>query len=136
TTDTVGAGQTLSAAVRDSRAAQAIYTQDLSAVAEDAPFMALRSMTTLAFRNRADEMDDRDYSSAGTVAQQQAAIATSDINGNGVEGETGIAGEISRATDISNRNHRTDIFSFFSRSLERRQTGNDGTYAADMSSNE
>src|SRR5437764_8053120 len=73
TTDTVGAGQTLSAAVRDSRAAQAIYTQDLSAVAEDAPFMALRSMTTLAFRNRADEMGDRDYSSAGTVAQQQAA---------------------------------------------------------------
>src|SRR5437762_13720216 len=51
TTDTVGAGQTLSAAVRDSRAAQAVYSADFGTMAQDAPFLLIRSSVTPAFRN-------------------------------------------------------------------------------------
>src|SRR4051794_673913 len=74
TADTVSIGQAVSGAVRDSRAAQATYSDDLSNLADDSPFLLIRSMVTPAFRNRGDEQADRDYDPTATVATRQTAM--------------------------------------------------------------
>src|SRR5207237_565620 len=93
---------------------------------------------TPAFRNRADELADRDYVAGNTLAQRQAEILTQDVDGNNKEGEPGIAGETIPAAILNHRNHRTDIFSFFARGLYHRQTGNTNpdVFVSDMSSRE
>jgi prepilin-type N-terminal cleavage/methylation domain-containing protein len=136
TADTVSIGQAVSSAVQDSRGAQASMNDDLSSVADDAPYMLIRSTVTSAFRNRADELADRDYDVTAPLAQRQRAIYSIDLDNNNKEGEPGVPGEVVKPTDLSTRNHRTDILTFFRRGSQRRVTGNDGTYAADMSSDE
>src|SRR5579872_6653391 len=62
TSQTAGATNQLSSFLRDSRAAQAIFYQDLStAVSDGAPCMLLCSSRVSAFRNKADELGARDW---------------------------------------------------------------------------
>lgn len=122
----VGTGQAISQAMRSAQAAQRVMQQDFNAMAlRDSPCILLFSRPQPAFRNRADELADRD-----------GDMLTIDIDGDNQEGEPGVPGEIISPATYNFRNHRTDIFSFFARGMFRRQTGNDGTYVADMASNE
>jgi hypothetical protein len=140
TAQTAGATNQLSSFLRDSRAAQAVFYQDLStAVSDGAPCMLLCSSRVNAFRNKADEQGDRDNNAL-----------TVDLNGNNIEGEGPAIspGEIISPTAINNRSHRIDTFSFFSRQRLQRQTGGTSTSVllnnptketpllAEMSSNE
>jgi hypothetical protein len=81
-------------------------------------------------------LSDRDYDPNGTLPNRLAAILTLDLDNDNTEGETNVAGEVTRASTYNFRNHRSDTFSFFARDLFPRQTGNDGTLVADMTSNE
>jgi type II secretory pathway pseudopilin PulG len=132
--DTVSAGQALSTGTRDGRAAQAVFSRDLAAIAKDGPAIVIRSRVRAAFRNPAERRGDIDLASASNAAQVLAATLTRDIDGNGIEGETTIAGEVSRWFDTNDRVHRLDTFSFFARDNFPRQTANSGAFLADQSS--
>jgi prepilin-type N-terminal cleavage/methylation domain-containing protein len=143
TGEAVGASQALSAGVRDARSAQSILSEDFNgAVGDLSPCMLLLSRTQPAFRNRNDELADKDYNPAASQTQQYQQILSQDLDRNGVEGEALIPGEVIHPTVYNYRNHRTDIFSMFSRGLFRRQTGGDvpsgGTwpFIADMTTTE
>ncbi len=130
TADTVGTGQALSAKIRDGRAAQAVFTNELSHLAPDGPFLIINSQTVAAFRNSIDAKGDLDGNPL-----------TIDIDGNNQEGEAAVPGEIVNRAIPTDRNHRADLLSFFTRDLYPRQTGgiaNSGTgvYVAPESSNE
>lgn len=147
TTDTVGAGQAINAASRDLRGAQSVFFNDLhGAVTSNPPAFIIRSEQTTAFRNRADELGDRDYAaaaatatssvSASNTAAMEEKIRTIDLDNDGTEGEIGVPGEIISPALYGDRSHRTDKLIFFARGYFPRQTGNDGYFAANMSSNE
>jgi type II secretory pathway pseudopilin PulG len=147
TTDTVGAGQALNAASRDLRGAQSVFFNDLhGAVTSNAPAFIIYSQQTTAFRNRADELADRDYAAASaaetagpSVSNAQVVddkIRTIDLDNNGTEGENTVSGEVISPALYGDRSHRTDKLMFFARGYFPRQTGDDGTFAANMSSNE
>ena len=123
--DTVGAGQALSSKIRDSRAAQSVFTKELAHVAPDGAFFMIDSRTIGAYRNAADQASDLDGNGR-----------TIDLNGNNVEGEPSVPGEILGYAIANTRNHRVDTLSFFARDLYPRQTGNAGTYIANESSSE
>ncbi|MEA2711025.1 MAG: hypothetical protein QOF78_3626 [Phycisphaerales bacterium] len=127
--DTVGTGQALSSKVRDGRAAQAVFYDELNHVARDGPFLVISSRAQAAFETPIDRANDAD-----------GIPRTLDFDSNNIEGENTIPGELVPATAINSRNHRLDLLTFFARDLYRRQTGNsDGAnnvYAADQSSNE
>jgi prepilin-type N-terminal cleavage/methylation domain-containing protein len=122
--DAIGTSQAISSAVRDTQSAQTIMTYDVQHMATiDAPCILLRSEATPAFRSATDEKADRDYSvSANSTARDDAKL-TIDIDGNNTEGELTVAGEMVKPANYNNRNHRTDIFSFFARGAFSRQTG-------------
>src|SRR6202034_3260999 len=61
---------------------------------------------------------------------------TVDINGDGVEGDKTVPGEIISPATYDPRNARIDVLSFFARNLFSRQTGNPGTYVDNLSSQE
>lgn len=131
------AGNAVSSGVRDARSAQAVFTLDLGNADPAMPFMIIRSTMIPAFRNKDDQLSDRDYNPAAVLAGRQAQTLSIDLNGNNTDGEGGFTtagGENFPSTTYNYRNHRTDVFSFFSRDMFRRQTGNDGTYAADQTS--
>ncbi|MCC6422202.1 MAG: prepilin-type N-terminal cleavage/methylation domain-containing protein [Phycisphaerales bacterium] len=137
TTDTVGAGQAINAASRDLRGAQSVFFNDLhGAVTSNPPVFMIRSQQTPAFRNQADQLGDRDYNQTDTYANRIAQILSIDLDNDGTEGEVGVPGEIISPAIYNDRNHRTDMLMFFARGYYPRQTGNDGTFAANMSSNE
>ena len=141
TGETVGAGQALGSAVRDYRAAQSVLYGDLATAVmpyavgastlEDGPFFLIRSERLTMFRNRADQGADRD-----------GDPATLDFDGNNVEGDAGVAGEVVRITDVTGRGHRLDRLMFFGRGQFPRLTGGDltpgggGRFTSDMSSDE
>ena len=141
TSDTIGAGQALASKVRDYRAVQSVIRNDLSlavppraangATLDDGPFLLLRSERMTMFRNRADQLGDRD-----------GDPATADLDGDNAEGETNVPGEVARTTDLSDRSHRLDRLMFFARGQFRRQTGGDvasggrAPFQAPMSSRE
>ena len=111
TSSAIGASQGLAAATRDARAAQAVFARDIGAMANDSPFVWIRSDTPVnVFRNTDDKKSDLD-----------ASAATVDLNGNGIETDTG---EAIGNFDVSIRSHRLDRFSFCARDRFRRQTGN------------
>ena len=113
TSQTAGATNQMSSALRDSRAAQSQFSQDFSnAVTDGSPCMILRSVTKAQFRNKADEQSDRD-----------ANPLTIDLDGDNQEGSS--TGETIPYTTYNFRNHRLDILSFFTRQRQRRQTGGD-----------
>lgn len=137
TTDTVGAGQALNTASRNLRSAQSVFFNDLhGAVTSNPPVFMIRSQQIPAFRNRADELGDRDYNQSDTYINRIAQILSIDLDNNGSEGELGVPGEIISPALYNDRNHRADMFMFFARGNFPRQTGNDGTFAANMSSSE
>jgi prepilin-type N-terminal cleavage/methylation domain-containing protein len=120
TSQTAGATNQLSSFLRDSRAAQAVFYQDLStAVSDGAPCMLLCSSRVSAFRNKADELGARDWASNPI----ETNIRHIDLNGDNKEGDTTIPGELIPTTATNNRSHRIDTFSFFSRQRLQRQTG-------------
>ncbi len=118
---TVGAGQTLSDAGRDIRAAQAVMNSDFRSWAGDSPAMVINcdssanSSSKWGFLTRADELSDPD--------------------GNALTGNGG-------APDAwpaipSARSFRIDQVGFFAHGLFQRQTGNDpSTFVAPMSSSD
>lgn len=128
TADTISAGQALSTGMRDLRSVQSIIKGDLDGAAiADGPFFMIRSSVQAAFKNQKDQLADADYLETDPPANRLAQILSADL-GRGVE-------DLS-ASQYGNRTFRTDILGFFSRGLFQRQTGNDGTFAASMTSNE
>lgn len=128
TADTVGAGQTMSANVRDSRAAQTVIYNDLSgAVTQNPPMFMIAASRVSAFRNRDDAAGDRD---AGT----EAGIRTIDLDGDNAEGEAAVLGELISPATYNFRSHRIDRLGFFARDLFTRQTANDGQYSNNTTS--
>jgi type II secretory pathway pseudopilin PulG len=106
--DTVGTGQVLASAQRDSRAAQAVMANDFNtAVSDGAPFMMMDSLQEWAFRNQADMLGDKD-----------GLPETSDPLGTGTESPQS-------PTIYNYRSHRKDDFTFFGRGSFARQTGAD-----------
>jgi prepilin-type N-terminal cleavage/methylation domain-containing protein len=142
TSDTVGATNSLSDAIRMNRAMSASLFDDLKHVvlpgtgqSRGAPFFIIQSERVSAFANVRDREKDRnqesDFTSALTVDDAIRSVASQDPNSNADDLTTS-----EERTAMGRRSHRTDTLSFFSRDLFRRQTGNDGTYAADMTSTE
>ena len=129
TADTVGSGQALSAGMRDLRSVQSIIKKDLDGAAiSDGPFFTIRSSVQVAFANDKDRLTTTGYAATGTIADV-VPILTADL-GNG-------AGPQQQAvTSYGIRTFRQDLLGFFSRGRFERQTGNDGTFAASMTSNE
>lgn len=144
-TDTIGAGNALSTSVANNRAVQTVIFNDFQQSlirSSDMPAFIIRSEVTSAFLDKKDEMSDRDYTalyvtgSTPTRTQVDAALLTVDLDGNNREGETTVPGEVIPRNNLDRRNHRIDLMNFFTRYLYPRQTGNDGQYVAEMSSNE
>lgn len=131
TTDTVSANQGISDNTRNARAAQAVLARDIGANASaDAPCMLLFSHPQAAFRNRTDQAADRD-----------GDPLTVDIDGDNLEGEAAVPGEVISHATYNARNHRLDILSFFARDRFARQTGGQmptgaTPFVADMSTSE
>ena len=137
TTQAVGAGEAVNAAVRDSRALGDALASDFAQMVPngngpaDAPCMVLSSNNTYAFRDAADFAASPHLT--GNVATDAMGI---DLNANNIPGEAGVPGEQVSPTTLNYRNHRTDVFSFFARGHFQRQTGNAGTLVSSMSSPE
>lgn len=113
--DTINAGQALSAADRENRAAQSVLFADFQAARViDGPMLFIRSEQVAAFRNREDELADPD-----------TFPLTADTDDDNIEGETGVAGELTYPLVYNSRNHRVDRVGFFASHLYRRQTGTD-----------
>jgi prepilin-type N-terminal cleavage/methylation domain-containing protein len=111
TGDAVSSGQAVSAMTRDAQAVQTVLAGDFQAMVSgnDAPWLMIRSTVTPTFRNRADQLGDRDGNPR-----------TIDTNNDGTDDLT------LALTRTNTRIHRTDVLGFFARDLFRRQTGNDG----------
>jgi prepilin-type N-terminal cleavage/methylation domain-containing protein len=111
--DTINAGQALSAANQAQLASTSVFYDDFrTAVINDGPMLLIRSERVFAFRNRVDEQSDLDGNPL-----------TIDLDGNNKEGEASVRGEITGPLIYNTRNHRVDRVSFFSNQLYRRQTG-------------
>jgi prepilin-type N-terminal cleavage/methylation domain-containing protein len=137
TSRTVGTGQVLSSAIRDSRAGQTVFYSDLgSAVSGGGPALIIRNQAVPAFRNREDELADRDYVAGEAEPTRSEHIRSRDMDGDNNENDPAILGEVTNAFTYNHRNHRTDTLSFFARGQFPRQTGNDGTFAAPMTASE
>ena len=120
---TVGAGQAMSGIARDARSAQSvIYNDARVAVIDDGPCFFIRSERQWAWRNAQDQQQDQD-----------GKVDSFDLDRN--NSETDSIDQIPTTT-YNHRNHRLDRMGFFARDLFRRQTGNEGQFAADMTSNE
>ena len=118
--DTVNAGQALSAAVRDGRGVEGVlYTDFRSAVMNGGPMLLIRSEVVKAFRNAVDEREDGD-----------GDPLTVDMDADNEEGEAAVPGEVTPTFVYNTRNHRVDRVSFFGNHLYRRQTG---THSATVS---
>ena len=125
--DTVNAGQALASANRDNRAVQTVLFDDFrTAVITDGPLLLIRSERVAAFRNREDELSDRDFDPAAGAVLQDQQIRTTDFDANNNEGEAGVRGEVTPPLVYNSRNHRIDRVSFFGNNLYRRQTGTEG----------
>jgi len=127
---TVGAGQAMSAKSRDSFTAQSAFVQEIGrALVHDdsAPFLIIGSRYQPAFRNKQDRESDRDYNEGDDVLTRYGEMLTIDLDNNNAEGDANIPGERLSPVQMSERNHRVDILSFFARDLYRRQTGNGAT---------
>ncbi len=116
---TIGTNTAISTLNRDARALQATMQRDISCIAADAPFMTIRSEQLFRHQNLTD------YNSDLTPANPN----TQDATGSGSESAI-------PAPQYGRRSHRLDRFSFFTRQLLQRQTGNDGTFVANQTTAE
>jgi hypothetical protein len=118
TSATVGTNTAISTLNRDARAVQSVLNRDFSNIASDGPMMILRAEQLFAFQSLRDYNTDADK-----------IASTIDLTGSGTE-------PAAAPMDYTKRSHRVDRFSFFTRQLLQRQTGNDGTFIANMTSSE
>ena len=131
TSDAVGAGEAVNSGVRDGRAVQTTLANDFAGILPnggsptDAAFITIRSAATFAYADAKDQAGDRD-----------ADPTTIDLNGDGKEGDPAVPGEKISPATYNSRNHRLDTLGFFARGSFPRQTGNDGTFVANMTSPE
>jgi prepilin-type N-terminal cleavage/methylation domain-containing protein len=116
----IGTNQAISTGVRDGRAVQSVMATDLGTAAPKSPAIIIRSERVSAFRNRQDQLQDRDWAGGPS---EEATKRTIDIDGDGLEGEAGVLGEIIAPAVYNFRSHRIDSMSFFGTGLFRRQTG-------------
>ncbi len=119
TSTTVGVNNAIGTTNRDARAVHAVLQQDLANLASDSPAMVIRCEQGWVHNNRTEWNAD----------PTNANAATADLTGAGTE--TTLSAAI-----YNSRSHRKDRLSFFTRRLQQRQTGNDGTFIADQSAME
>lgn len=148
TSQGVAGGQALSTVIRDNRAAQSVFYEDLESLVmprnasggtfDDGPGFVIRSDRQYAYRNRADHLSDPD----GAVNENPGVTDIRDRDLNADNDETD-AGEDTFAAIYNDRSHRLDQMIFFARDQYRRQTGGtfgggvaDDPYVAPMSSQE
>ncbi len=141
TSQAVGQGQAITAAGRDSRAAQATFQNDFNAMIPNgqppnAACLIINNIAVPAFRDRADEAGDKGVGVISSSSPSYRRELTIDIDGDGNEGDTKKPGEVISPLTYNFRNHRIDVLSFFARDVFPRQTGNNGFITADMSSDE
>lgn len=105
TSETVGAGQALSAVTRDGRAANATMTRDFTSVASDSAAFIIYSKQDFTFQNANDQRTDTN----GAASDYPNPTAGSDVT--------------VPAAAYGYRSYRLDTMSFFARDLFRRQTG-------------
>ena len=127
----IGAGEAIGDAVRDSRSVQSVFANDFTGIApngatlNDSAFLTINSAATPAFLNANDLAADKD-----------ANPLTQDLNGTGNDGDPNVPGDVISPATYNSRNHRLDMLGFFTRGNFQRQTGNDGTFVANMSAPE
>ncbi|MGH7180177.1 MAG: hypothetical protein ACREJC_22555, partial [Tepidisphaeraceae bacterium] len=139
TGETVGAGQAISAGTRDARAVQTIIGEDISRAVVSGPFFIIKGQRIAAFRQRADELADRDYQPGQTGAPTDLAIRSIELNNDNVENTSTAATnqELVPRAILGQRNFRIDQLIFFVRGAYRRTTGNEpNTYVANMGSSD
>lgn len=111
TSDTVGAGQSLSGALRDQRATRTTLEEDFAHVAPDGPALIIRNQAVAAFRSRDEQL--------GSVDPNNPLLV--DLNGDGLANGPG---EIVSPATPGSRVRRVDSITFFVRRPLTRQTGN------------
>jgi prepilin-type N-terminal cleavage/methylation domain-containing protein len=135
----VGAGQDLSTIQRDNLTAHSVIYSDFKNLAfpdsagspGTGPAFIIRSERQYAYRNRPEHLSDPDGAPKENPGVDD--IKDRDLNADNDEADTN---EISFPARVDDRSHRVDQLVFFTQGLFRRQTGNDGTYVAPMSSTE
>ncbi|MFN4243823.1 MAG: type II secretion system protein J [Tepidisphaerales bacterium] len=111
TSDTVGAGQSLSGALRDQRATRTTLEEDFAHIAPDAPALIIRNQAVAAFRSRDEQL--------GSVNPNNPLLI--DLNGDGLANGPG---EVVSPATPGQRVRRVDSITFFVRRPLSRQTGN------------
>jgi prepilin-type N-terminal cleavage/methylation domain-containing protein len=131
TSRAVGAGQQLSEINRNARNAQSIIYNDLThADVINGPFLFIKSETSVAFRNREDQLSDKDFIvTEGSAATADTHVRSMDLTKSGTETT------IPRAF-LTRRTHRTDMLKLFARNLARRQTGDNNSFTTGIVSSE
>lgn len=111
TTRTVGAAQSVTTGLQETRAAHAVLSSDFrqSVPLSTAPCFIIECATQFAFRNRADLNADSDKKPA-----------TRDVVGGGAQ--------IIPPNAWTDRSHRTDRIGFFARGVFTTQTGSNGAF--------
>lgn len=111
TSQTVGAGQSLSTALRDQRAVRSILSEDFNNVAPDAPAFIITNQAITAFRDSQDRLASVDPTDPRKI----------DLNG---DGDATDPGEVASPAVLGRRSYRIDSVTFFVRTPARRSTGN------------
>ena len=122
--DTVNAGQALAVANRENRGVQSVLYDDIRPAVIDRRADAAdpHRSGSASFRNRPDELSDRDYDPPAPE-RRTCRSGTTDLDANNVEGEASVRGELTPQLIYNTRNHRIDRMAFFGTNLYRRQTG-------------
>jgi type II secretory pathway pseudopilin PulG len=111
TSQTISAGQAVSTALRDQRAARQVFDADLSNAAPDAPYFIIRNQVVSTFRSRDDELT--------ALNPAQPWQVDNNADGDGTD-----PGELRVPALPGPRMYRVDSITFFTRNQLRRQTGN------------
>ena len=131
TSQAVGTGEAINSALRDGRAVQSTIAADFAGIMPNgsgqtnAPWIAFRSTPVASYNDARDLAGDKDGNPL-----------TVDAGGTGVEGDPTVLGDVISPATYANRNYRVDTLSLFSRGPFQRQTGNPGTFVADMAAAE
>lgn len=118
-----GSAQTLSKIGRDIQATQNVLARDFSNMAVQGPSIIIWSERVSAFRSNKDLLSDGDFIPTDSALNLDLHKRTIDNDGNLIEGEASVAGEITPELSIGDRSHRVDTMSFFARDTYSRQTG-------------
>ena len=124
--ETLSAGQTISSMNRDIMGAKDVLKHDFDNVVKDGPFIIACRLPAAgpgandpSFLSRAYFLSDKD-----------GKAMTSDLNGDGIEGDRTVPYEFNSGHIYDHRWHRTDRIIMFKRGLFRRITGNDGSFTS------